>query len=156
MSKSKVFGVAAAGLIIFSFITASLSNQAPDLESSLNENTTTVIKEVKNKAPLVCDGTVIIKDCIYDGITYKTYIFHPEVPEKSHNETITTYREEVTGYCTLCNDGTYSPSCATGRGACSHHDGVAQWNAPITTQVPVYTTNKVIDQPAVASYIEKL
>lgn len=43
----------------------------------------------------------------------------------------------ITGYCTLCNDGQYSPSNAKGRGACSHHGGVANWNAP------VYDTNYI-------------
>ncbi len=52
------------------------------------------------------------------------------------------------GYCTLCRDGTYSPTCATGRGACSHHGGVAQWSAPIYNQVEYYEEVKVIDVPA--------
>jgi len=40
-------------------------------------------------------------------------------PEKRH----------IVGYCTLCADG--STSSATGRGACSWHGGVAEWNHPI-------------------------
>ncbi|KOY85065.1 hypothetical protein AD998_01890 [bacterium 336/3] len=35
----------------------------------------------------------------------------------------------VTGYITRCCDG--STSMATGRGACSHHGGVCNWNEPI-------------------------
>jgi tetratricopeptide (TPR) repeat protein len=35
----------------------------------------------------------------------------------------------VIGHVTRCNDG--STSQATGRGACSHHGGVANWNDPV-------------------------
>jgi hypothetical protein len=45
-------------------------------------------------------------------------------------------RREIIGHCTLCNDGTYSPSCAVGRGACSWHDGVAVYNAPQYRTIP--------------------
>lgn len=47
--------------------------------------------------------------------------------------TVTTKptRKKIAGHCTLCNDGTYSKTCATGRGACSRHGGVKQYNAPI-------------------------
>lgn len=44
--------------------------------------------------------------------------FVPAVPEK----------RVITGYCTLCRDGTFSPSCAVGRGACSYHSGVSDYN----------------------------
>lgn len=37
-------------------------------------------------------------------------------------------RREVIGYCTLCADGTFSPSCAVGSGACSWHGGVSAYN----------------------------
>lgn len=103
-----------------------------------------------------CDGTITKGSCKHEGAIYKTYIYYPAVAEKTHKETDTTYKEVVTGYCTLCNDGTYSPSCATGRGACSWHDGVAQWNAPRTSRVPVYTERVVVDAPAVAEYYEKV
>lgn len=104
----------------------------------------------------ICDGKSVVANCILDGIEYLKYVYHEAVPEKSHNETITNYRQEITGYCTICNDGTRSPSCATGRGACSHHGGVAQWNAPIYRNIPEYITNKVIDQPAQEAYYEKV
>lgn len=103
-----------------------------------------------------CDGTTVTRDCVAEGITYSTYIYHPAVSEKTHTETVTTYRQKVTGYCTLCNDGTYSPSCATGRGACSHHGGVAQWNAPRYSSIPEYTTKTVVDAPARKAYYEKV
>ncbi len=102
-----------------------------------------------------CDGLSITSNCTSDGVQYASYVYHEAVPEKSHDETVTTYKDEVSGYCTLCNDGTYSPSCATGRGACSHHDGVAQWNAPIHRNVQQYLTKKIIDAPAQEAYYEK-
>ncbi|UBM59234.1 hypothetical protein LAG90_01000 [Marinilongibacter aquaticus] len=37
----------------------------------------------------------------------------------------------VVNYRTYCCDGTFSPSNAKGRGACSHHGGVCNWNKPI-------------------------
>ena len=73
-----------------------------------------------------------------------------------HFETKTTYTKEIVGYCTLCNDGTHSPSCSTGRGTCSHHGGVAQWNAPIYSKVPHYKQIKVIDSPAIEERYEKV
>ena len=108
------------------------------------------------KAMLTCDGKTIKSGCKLEGLVYKTYIYHPAVAEKTHTVTDITYKEVVTGYCTLCNDGTYSPTCATGRGACSWHGGVAQWNAPRISKVPVNTERVVVDSPAVAEYYEKV
>lgn len=39
--------------------------------------------------------------------------------------------KRVVYYQTVCCDGSYSPSNAKGRGACSHHGGVCNWNLPI-------------------------
>ena len=44
-------------------------------------------------------------------------------------EKVNPLKKNIIGYCTLCNDG--STSSATGRGACSWHGGVAEWNHPI-------------------------
>jgi hypothetical protein len=104
----------------------------------------------------VCDGTNVTSNCKVDGGIYKRYVYHPPVAAKTHQETEVTYREEVTGYCTLCVDGTYSPSCATGRGACSWHGGVAQWNAPRKSRVPVYGSKLVVDEPAKEAYYDKV
>jgi hypothetical protein len=120
------------------------------------EERTLKAKQDAIKAMPNCDGKEIVSSCKLEDIIYKTYAYHPAVPEKTHTVTDTTYNEVVTGYCTLCNDGTYSPSCATGRGACSWHGGVAQWNAPRTSKVPVYTSRVVVDTPAVAEYYEKV
>ena len=40
-------------------------------------------------------------------------------------------KRRVILYQTMCCDGTASPSNAKGRGACSHHGGVCDWNKPI-------------------------
>lgn len=120
------------------------------------ETTTSQPNMLKVTTRPVCDGTTVTSSCTVNSISYKTYIYHPAVPEKSHTEPVTTYKKEITSYCTLCNDGTYSPSCATGRGACSYHGGVSQWNAPVYSNVPVYSTKIVIDAPAVAEYYEKV
>lgn len=113
-------------------------------------------KAAKIKALPVCDGTSVTSRCRTDDGVYTTYVYHPAVAAKTHQETEVTYREEVTGYCTLCMDGTYSPSCATGRGACSHHGGVAQWNAPRTSKVPVNSSRLVVDVPAKEAYYDKV
>lgn len=113
-------------------------------------------KQAAIKAMSTCDGRKVISDCKLEGTIYKTYVYHPAVAEKTHIVIDTTYNDVVTSYCTLCNDGTYSPSCATGRGACSWHGGVAQWNAPRTSKVPVYANRVLIDTPAVAEHYEKV
>lgn len=104
----------------------------------------------------ICDGKNVKASCKHEGTIYKTFIYYPAVAEKTHIEKATTYKVVVTSYCTLCNDGTYSPSCATGRGACSWHGGVAQWNAPRTSNVPEYTDRIIVDTPAAAEYYEKV
>ena len=93
----------------------------------------------------ICDGINIVNDCEFDGIMYSIYKYYEAVPEQSHIETITTYTKEIVGYCTLCRDGSWSPTCATGRGACSHHGGVAEYNSPIYSDVPHYEQKKIID-----------
>jgi hypothetical protein len=47
---------------------------------------------------------------------------------KLYNQ-VNPLRRHIAYYETLCNDGT--SSSATGRGACSWHGGVAQWNHPV-------------------------
>lgn len=61
--------------------------------------------------------------------------------------------KKVVGYCTLCNDGTYSPSCAVGRGACSHHSGVQAYDVPEYVTVPGTAATQA--QPATYSYSSK-
>ena len=119
------------------------------------ENDNNVTQNEEEKLP-ICDGTSITTNCEVDGIVYTIYKYYPAEEEKYHYETITTYERQITGYCTLCNDGTYSPSCATGRGACSHHGGVAEYNAPIYSEVPKQEQKKVIDSPSSPERWEKI
>lgn len=44
-------------------------------------------------------------------------------------------------YQTVCCDGSDSPSNAKGRGACSHHGGVCNWNKPIYETYRKYDVN---------------
>jgi tetratricopeptide (TPR) repeat protein len=52
------------------------------------------------------------------------------------HEKINPVRKKVVGYETLCCDG--STSDARGRGACSHHGGVCDWNHPIYEEYRQY------------------
>lgn len=156
MKKRTLIGSIIAGVILLGAI-GSTSNQFQSSSSNTipSLNTKSSSKSVEKITP-ACDGTIVTKNCEIEGVSYSTYIYHPAEVEKSHEETVTTYEQKLSDYCTLCNDGTYSPSCATGRGACSHHGGVAQWNAPRYSNVPVYSTKKVIDSPAKEAYYEKV
>jgi hypothetical protein len=100
-----------------------------------------------------CDGINVTTGCMVDGVTYSTYIYHPAIPSSTHIEKVTTTEDQITGYCTLCGDGTYSDS--TGKGTCSHHGGVAQYNYPIHSNVNV-TTDKEVTDPGTAEYYEKV
>lgn len=157
MNKRVVVGVISAVVLLFGVAGSSNSNQSsPNLnvvKPSDNTSTTgvTPVKDIPT-----CDGTTVTSKCGLDGINYETYIYHPAVAEKTHTETTTSYEKEITSYCTLCSDGTYSPSCATGRGACSHHGGVAQWNAPVYRNVPIYSSKTIVDTPARDAYYEKV
>lgn len=157
MKRQSIIGGISAGVLLLGFIgLTSAQPQTSNINTSKSVDSTTVKKEEVKVSKPVCDGTIITKNCTIDEINYTTYVYHAAVAEKSHTETVTTYREEITSYCTLCNDGIYSPSCATGRGACSHHGGVAQWNAPRYDRVAENTTKTVIDAPAQEAYYEKV
>ena len=138
------------GVILAIIIVGSLNNQTlqndNNIKNTNNEDVNTPVfnqdednennKTQKEEEIPTCDGTSITSDCEVDGIIYSTYKYYPAEEEKYHYETVTTYERKITGYCTLCNDGTYSPTCATGRGACSHHGGVREYNAPVYSEVP--------------------
>lgn len=55
--------------------------------------------------------------------------------EIMHNK-INPIKKRVSYYITRCCDGTTSN--ATGRGACSHHDGVCDWNEPVYEEYRKY------------------
>lgn len=158
MKKKRVIvGALAAGALLFGIIgSANNQSQSSSLNTAQPIHTNSAVNDAVKESVPVCDGTTVTANCVLDGVKYTTYIYHPAVSEQFHTETVTTYHQEVSGYCTLCNDGTYSPSCATGRGACSYHGGVAQWNAPRYVNMPEYSTKKVIDTPAQEAYYEKV
>ncbi len=113
--------------------------------------------EVKENIILECDGITVIENCVLEGIDYELYLIHPEIKEEYHyEEKIVGYNEVITGYCTLCNDGTRSPSCSTGSGTCSHHGGVKEWNAPEYKSVPIYENIKIIDIEAKEEWLETI
>lgn len=155
--KKRTVGAITSGIVILSVIGTVIPTKSTDTNNKqpLATDTKSRLDTVPEAKP-TCNGSSIISNCVLNNINYKTYVYHLAVPEKTHNEQVTTYEKKVTGYCTLCNDGTYSPSCATGRGACSHHSGVAQWNAPEYSNVPVYSTRTVVDAPAQDAYYEKV
>jgi hypothetical protein len=159
MNKRTFIGLATSGVLLFGII-GSVSNPQTHNSNTPKNSTVAPSPTVKAtatpKAKPICNDTSVTTDCAVDGVNYSTYVYHPAVAEKSHTETVTTYQKKVTGYCTLCNDGTYSPSCATGRGACSYHNGVQEWNAPEYTNSPVYSTNTIVDAPAQAAYYDKV
>lgn len=158
------------GVILAIIIVGSLNNQTlqndNNIKNTNNEDANTPVfnqdednennKTQKEEEIPTCDGTSITSDCEVDGIIYSIYKYYPAEEEKYHYETVTTYERKITGYCTLCNDGTYSPTCATGRGACSHHGGVKEWNSPVYSEVPKKEQKKVIDSPAVPERWEKV
>jgi len=160
MKRITAIGSTAAGVLLLAAITSSSftskSNTVDNPVSVKGAQSSQSELKAAPKVKPICDGTTITTDCAVGEVNYSTYIYHPAVPEKSHSVTTTTYQKKIVGYCTLCNDGTYSPSCATGSGACSWHQGVAEWNAPEYSTVPVSNTSIVIDAPAQDAYYEKV
>ncbi len=53
-------------------------------------------------------------------------------------EKLNPLKKRVSYYLTRCCDGSASPSNAKGRGACSHHGGVCDWNEPIYEEYRKY------------------
>ena len=141
--------------VAFSFMLLQNNNKEDSTEPLINQDENNSNQNKEEKIP-TCDGTTITNDCEVDGIIYSIYKYYPAEEEKYHFETITTNERQITGYCTLCNDGTYSPTCATGRGACSHHGGVKKWNAPVYNEVPKTEEKKIIDSPALPERWEKV
>lgn len=101
-------------------------------------------------------ATTLLCDNISDGycqkapgdyytksLTASAIAYVPGTPDK----------KQLIGYCTACNDGSMSPSCAVGRGACSWHDGVAAYNVPQYNIIPGKPA--IPAKPAVYSYINQ-
>ena len=152
MSYDKIValcGIIIGGLLISIYM---IGIHQEDKTVQLEKNNSEIIEN----QVVTCDGIIVTENCIFEGEEYLTYKYYPYEEEKYHIETITTYTKEVVGRCTLCKDGTRSPSCATGKGACSHHGGVAEWNAPIYKDVAHKEEKKVIDEPAKEERYEKV
>lgn len=167
VKKRTITGIAVGGLLLLSVLGNGAGDNSTELKSiepgstkssATQDRGVDTIESVDTieKISPTCDGVNVTASCTKDGISYKTYIYHPAVAEKTRTETTISYKQEISGYCTLCNDGTYSPSCATGRGACSRHDGVAEWNAPRYRQVPVENKKIIVEAPAKEAFYEKV
>lgn len=131
------------------------NNSSLEVEKPEQPTVKKTMKVAEKKLP-VCDGEKVTSNCELEGVKYLKYIYYPAVAEKSHMKTITTTTTEIAGYCTLCNDGTRSPSCSTGGGTCSHHGGIKQANAPIYKTVYHTSEVKLVDSPAVPERYEKV
>jgi len=107
-----------------------------------------IIDKIKSSTPL-CESVEkgycqkSSEDYVYKTVITPAVAYKPGTPD----------REEITGYCTLCRDGTFSPSCAVGRGACSWHGGVASYGVPKYRIIP--GVPEVQARPAVCSYATK-
>lgn len=121
----------------------------------LSTNANSMMEKIKDLTLPTCDGTSVTKNCKYEGVKYKIYQYYPEVEEKSHFETTYTY-ENYEDSCTLCVDGTWSPTCATGRGACSWHGGVQEYDATRIKTKKIEHKNKVIDESYQKAYVHKI
>lgn len=96
----------------------------PEIENLINSDPTNT--ELKINRALCYSKTGKIQEAVND---LKPLIDEGNTDaEKLHNK-INPIRKSIIGYETLCNDGTTSN--ARGRGACSHHGGVRNWNNPI-------------------------
>ena len=113
-------------------------------------------KEDKKEEQLpTCDGISITSNCLVDGITYSKYIYHPAKEAVTHVENVQTGTETRTSSpYILCNDGFHWGSMKH-RGACSGHNGVADFEHVDTYEIPVYQEQIVEDSPAQDEYYEK-
>ena len=113
-------------------------------------------KEDKKEEQLpTCDGISITSNCLVHGITYSIYIYHPGKEAVTHVENVQTGTETRTSSpYILCNDGFHWGSM-THRGACSGHNGVADFEHVDTYEIPVYQEQIVEDSPAQDEYYEK-
>lgn len=160
-NKFKIAIIIVVALLLLVGIFSNNNTKTFETNNKEKQNSETIEVSAEDNKPVeeelpICDGSKIINNCEVDGVIYEVYKYYPPEEEQFHMETITTYEKKITGYCTLCNDGTFSPTCATGRGACSHHGGVARYNAPIYSEVPKTEQKKVIDKEATPERWEKI
>lgn len=89
MKRLAITGVIAIGVFFLGFVGANTNKQ--DSTQTISAKTSTMV--VPKKVIPTCDGVTVTTTCTLDGATYKTYLYHPTVAEKSHTETVTTYQE---------------------------------------------------------------
>lgn len=149
--------------------------------------TFSAVAAYKNVNLPICDGIKITSNCQDEtGIKYSKYIYHeaveevtravnhPAEPAKTHtvhHDAVYGTRQVQTcikatigsyaGQCARCQcaDGAYSG--ATGRGSCSHHDGVAAYGPFYTTTTEQYVVTPawdevVEDEPAKEAWSETI
>jgi hypothetical protein len=109
---------------------------------------TVMANTVKTDTP-TCDSI----DMGFCQQSAEVYVYKTLVTPAVEGKPAIPESKAITGYCTLCNDGSRSPTCATGSGTCSHHWGVAEWNAPEYRIIP--GTPAVQSEPAVYNYANK-
>lgn len=98
-----------------------------------------LISKLPNDADLLCKRAMCLhktgntQEAVND---LKTAMQLGSSEAESLHEKINPIKKRVAYYTTLCCDGTYST--ATGRGACSWHGGVCDWNHPVYEEYRKY------------------
>lgn len=103
----------------------------PELNSLISENPNNS-NLIYNRA-LCLSKTGQIKNAVDD--CRRGLQLNNKDAEKLYNK-INPVRKRISYYITRCCDGT--TSSATGRGACSHHGGVCDWNEPVYEEYRKY------------------
>src|SRR5690606_8070655 len=103
--KRIIIGIV-SGVVLLAALTTNTTDPQlletdPSVFNAVNSETTNAPNSVPEAKP-VCDGLTVASDCEVDGVTYSKYLYHPAVPEKTRTETTTTYKDEISSYCTLC------------------------------------------------------
>ena len=147
------FPIVLAVLLVLGLVSGNNERKEENPSQATRNN---VVKNDKKEEQLpTCDGISITSNCLVDGITYSKYIYHPAKEAVTHVENVQTGTETRTSSpYILCNDGFHWGSM-THRGACSGHNGVADFEHVDTYEIPVYQEQIVEDSPAQDEYYEK-
>lgn len=103
----------------------------PEFTSSINNNYN--LCDALYKRAICYQKTKKIQEAVND---LREAIKHGNDEAKPLYEKLNPIKKKLIGYTTLCCDGTTSSS--RGRGACSHHNGVCDWNHPIYEEYRQY------------------
>ena len=132
MKKLLLFILALLPIVLFAQVGQTFHVNATTLNLRSEPDKSGEIVEKLNQY----DNLLIINDSIKPGWVYvqfnesKGYVSSDYI---SKGKSIITYHEVRTG--AVCKDGT--SSTATGKGACSHHGGVAYWKTKKTKSVRI-------------------